>query len=457
VTPSSSVDGSGSLDEARTRLLRTARTLNGVWVAALGLVVLLFLASVVALVVATTVHPVYVVIWAVLVAAAGANVTRFWPRQRVVGAGVVLETDEVDRLRRAIDPKGRVAWPDVVRLTARPEIELGGGELLLGMPLLACLDHDELGELLVLGDGIAEVEQERTLRWARRVAQGDLGRSLVGRRSPRLTWPSARLTTLVSSGAVALGSDLEHWARACRREAAAASAASARAQARRDQVAEAWQLLRTEWLEPAFERGRRQVEPFGGLRCFLEAADAAGWLGQRGPRWSTRGAVADIVARHEEQVAASLCGERAERLRPVTWGDHPAEVSVPQWRALVTEVLDATRRTTRDHEVARLDTLLRVLEAGAAPALITATASARGIDTQDARDPAFVDWSERFVPRVLTAAIGVAAVDAGQFRARWSWPAGTSLSDDEGWSLPVEAIVAEVLDMVRRGEGLPRA
>jgi hypothetical protein len=80
---STSVDVSDSLDEARTRLLRTARALNGAWVSTLCAMVLLALASLALLLFAATLgRPVYVVIWSVLLAATGYNVTRFWPLRR---------------------------------------------------------------------------------------------------------------------------------------------------------------------------------------------------------------------------------------------------------------------------------------------------------------------------------------------------------------------------------------
>ena len=60
------------------------------------------------------------------------------------------------------------------------ELELAEGELVLGMPLLACLDPAELRELLLVAAVQASVEEERAVRWALRVAHGDIGRQLVG-------------------------------------------------------------------------------------------------------------------------------------------------------------------------------------------------------------------------------------------------------------------------------------
>ncbi|WP_028650473.1 hypothetical protein [Nocardioides halotolerans] len=451
MTMSTTVDVSDSLDEARTRLLKTARALNGAWAAAFCSMVLLTVASVVLLLVAVTMRPVYVVIWSVLLAATGYNVTRFWPRRRA-RPGHRLAAHEAAALRAAVDPDGRLAWPDVVRLVPRAELELGEGELVLGMPLLACLDPEELRQLLVTAALQTSVEDERAVRWALRVAHGDIGRPLVGRR-PRLTWPTMRLTEELRARAAQLDADLGNWAGACERATLAASRPGADVLATRDQLAEAWALVRSEWLEPAFARGRRHVAPFTGLRQFVEGADAAGWLKSPRPWWPTTGPVAEIVAAHEEAVALAL-DERGTRLKPITWEQHPLEVTVPHWRALVTEVLDAARRTTYDPAVT-LESVLLLMESGEGRALADTTAADRGLTWGETA--AYGEWSERFVSRTLTAAIGIASVDSEQFRPRWSWPEGTRLEGHDGWLLPLDSIVAEVLGMVRDGVGLDKA
>src|SRR3954451_19178864 len=106
---STTVDVSDSLDEARTRLLRTARALNGAWAAALCSMAMLVVASLALLLVAVTVRPVYVVIWSVLLAATGYNLTRFWPRRRP-RPGELLTRDESAALRSVVDPEGRGVW-----------------------------------------------------------------------------------------------------------------------------------------------------------------------------------------------------------------------------------------------------------------------------------------------------------------------------------------------------------
>ena len=449
---STTVDVSDSLDEARTRLLKTARALNGAWAAALCSMVLLVMGSLALLLVAVTIRPVYVVIWSVLLAATGFNLTRFWPRRRA-RAGRLLGQQEATALRSVIDPEGRVAaWPDVVRLVPRAELELAEGELVLGMPLLACLDPAELRELLLVAALQHSVEDERAVRWALRVAHGDIGRQLVGRR-PRLTWLTTRLTEGLRARAAQLDADLGNWAGACERAAFDTSRSSALVITSRDQIVEAWALIRTEWLEPAFVRGRRHVTPFTGLRQFVEGADAAGWLKQPRPWWPPTGVVADIVEAHEEALALEL-DERGDRAGVDQVGPAPGEVSVPHWRALVTEVLDAARRTTYEAAVT-LESLLVLMESGEGRVLADATAADRGLTWGETA--AYGEWSERFVSRTLTAAIGIAAIDSSQFQPRWSWPEGTALEADDGWTLPLDSIVAEVLGMVRDGDGLDKA
>src|SRR3954447_20994046 len=186
MTLSISVDVSDSLDEARTRLIRTARALNRAWAAALCAMVVLALAAVVLLVVATMLQPVYVVIWSVLGAAASYNVTRYWPR-RPTRPGVVIDEADAVALRAVLDPKGQVTWPERVRLVAEADLDLGDGELRLGVPLLATLDQGQLHELLVVAEAQSLVEEERGVRWAVRVARGDVGRSLAARH--RFIWP----------------------------------------------------------------------------------------------------------------------------------------------------------------------------------------------------------------------------------------------------------------------------
>jgi hypothetical protein len=431
MTLSTTVDVSDSLDEARTRLEKTARALNGAWAAALCSMASLVVASLALLLVAISMRPVYVVIWSVLLTACGYNLTRFWPR-RHRPTGQLLSKQEVAALRAQIDPDGLIAWPEVVRLVPSAELELAEGELVLGMPLLACMDRAELRDLLLVAAMQAAVEDELSIRWALRVAHGEIGRPLVSRRT-HLTWVTLRLTDTLRRRAAQLEADLGNWAGACERAAVASSRRTAAVIEARDQVADAWALVSSEWLRPAFQRGCRHVAPFTGLRHFVEGADAAGWLKQRRPWWPPDGVIASIVSDHEEGVALELA-KRGDQLRPITWEEHPVEVSVPQWRGVVTEALDVARRSSYDPAVT-LESVLTLLETDA--------------------DRLHADSA---VSSTLTAAVGIAAIDSALFRPSWSWPEGTSLQAvDDGWTLPLESIVTDVIRMARDGDGIDKA
>jgi hypothetical protein len=65
--------------------------------------------------------------------------------------------------------------------------------------------------------------------------------------------------------------------------------------------------------------------------------------------------------------------------------------------------------------------------------------------------------SEAVAARTLTAALATASIDSSEFRPRWEWPEGTLLEAADGWKLPLESIVSEVMGMVRDGEGLDKA
>ena len=72
------------------------------------------------------------------------------------------------------------------------------------------------------------------------------------------------------------------------------------------------------------------------------------------------------------------------------------------------------------------------MESGEGRVLADATAADRGLTWGETA--AYGEWSERFVSRTLMAAIGIAAIDSSQFRPQWSWPEGTALEADDGWT-----------------------
>ena len=229
----------------------------------------LVVASLALLLVAVNIRPVYVIIWSVLLAATSFNLTRFWPR-RGLGPACCSAGQEADALRTAVDPDGRLTWPAAVRLVPQAELELAEGELALGMPLLACLDPAEIRQLLQVAAVPASVEDERMVRWALRVAHGDIGRPLVGRR-PRLTWPTLQLTEGLRVRAAQLDADLGNWAGACERAASAASRPSevvivVPGPDRRGVGADAHRVAGA----GLFSAAARHLAPFTALRQFVE-------------------------------------------------------------------------------------------------------------------------------------------------------------------------------------------
>ena len=130
------------LHEARSRLLRAARAAQRAWLLALGVAILLVLASATLFAVSLFVNPGYVIMWTVFLSAAIYNVARFWP-QPPPAEGVALSEEEVRRLRHALDPHAP-GWPVDVNLVPDAVATVTGRHLTLGMPLLACLAPDDL-------------------------------------------------------------------------------------------------------------------------------------------------------------------------------------------------------------------------------------------------------------------------------------------------------------------------
>ena len=60
-------------------------------------------------------------------------------------------------------------------------------------------------------------------------------------------------------------------------------------------------------------------------------------------------------------------------------------------------------------------------------------------------------WVGGYPTLLLIAVVGMAALDSGRFRPRWSWPDGSTLVNGDGWVLPLHQIADEVLRP--RGQG----
>lgn len=431
-----------ALHEARSRLLFTARAVQRAWLLAVGLTILLAVAAATLFAVSLFVSPTYVLIWTVLLSAAIFNVTRYWP-QRAEAPGVMLAADEVRRLRQSLDPHAPT-WPGSVQLVPEPDISVGGRHLTLGMPLLACLAPDDLSRLVALASrAAATAEDDSVVRRALTLAEGNIGRGMHFWR--RASARPRGLSGRIESALVDFGVEHERWLHAFRENAESSSTRDALSLHHRDLVLEGWQLMRKEWLDPALERGSWHPEPFTSLREFLAGAQSAGILDGALPARPPRGPVVDLVETHELEVADVLLGERrADDLRTIDWAQHPAEVTVPAWRAIVDEALDVSRQLTGVSTPPTVEGVLGLIESGDLVSVARQVAPGHGFDEEDTDWVTMSRWVGGYPTLLLTAVVGMAALDSGRFRPRWSWPDGTSLVNADGWILPLHQIADEV-------------
>ena len=455
MTPSGADDpldphiSAATLHEARSRLLLTARAVQRAWLLAVGSTFLLAIGAAALFAISLFVSPTYVLIWTVLLSAALWNMTRYWP-QTVEAAGVTLSPEEVRRLRHGLDPHAPT-WPDTVHLVPTPTMTVGSRHLTLGMPLLACLAPDDLARLVTLASrAAATAEDDAVVRRALTLSDGQVGRQMHVRR--RATTRPRGLSGRIQAALGDFRIEHERWLQAFRENAEASSNRDAVSLHHQDLVTEGWQLMRKEWLDPSMERGCWHPEPFSGLREFLAGAEAAGILDGALPVRPERGAIVELVEVHEEAVADVLLGERrADELRVIDWGYHPAEVTVPTWRAVVDEALDVSRQLTGLSTPATVEGVLGLVEHGDLVAVARHIAPAHGFDLEKTDWSTMSRWVGGYPTLLLTAVVGMAALDSARFRPRWSWPAGTSLVNADGWVLPLHQIADEVLRPRGRG------
>jgi hypothetical protein len=449
VTPSAGEDpldphaSAAALHEARAALLFAARAVKRAWLLAFGSTLVLALAAAGLFAVSLYVSPTYILIWTVLLSAALYNVTRYWP-QRDDAPGVSLQADEVRALRHALDPHAPV-WPGSVQLVPDPEVTVRGRHLTLGMPVLACLGVDDLGRLVTLASrAAATAEDDPVVRRALTLADADIGSGahLRRRASARPRGLSGRIQTALVDFRI----EHDRWLQAFRENAESSSNRDALSLHHRDLVAEGWQLMGKEWLEPSLERGRWHGEPFTSLREFLAGAETAGILDGALPPRPERGPLVDLVTRYEDAVADLHLGERrADDLRVIGWGHHPTEVTVPSWRVIVDEALDASRQLSGVATPPTVEGVLGLVESGDLVAVARHVAPSHGYDDETTDWATMSRWVGGYPNLLLIAVVGMAALDSGRFRPRWSWPDGTSLVNADGWVLPLHQIADEVL------------
>lgn len=430
------------LHEARSRMLRAARAAQRAWLLALGASILLALAAATLFAVSLFVNPGYVLMWTVLLSAAIYNAARFWP-QPPPAPGVALGEEEVRRLRHSLDPHAP-GWPDHVNLVPDPIVSVSNRRLTLGMPLLACLAPEDLRRLIAIGErASSSAEEDYVIRRALALVEADLGRSVhPWRRHGRGT---RGLTRQIHLFLMDFAEEHQRWLAAFRTNAEASSTQDSLALHHQDLVVEGWQLMGKEWLDPSLERGCWHPEPFSSLREFLAGVQAVGALDGALPMRPTRGPLVDLVATYEEAVADVLLGDRcADDLRTISWSAHPTMVTVPLWRAVVGEALDVSRRLTGLATPATVEGVLGLIESGDLISVAREVAPDHGLHP-DTDWVTMSRWVGGYPTLLLTAVVGMAAIDSGRFRPRWSWPEGTSLVDDRGWVLPLHPIANEVL------------
>ena len=430
------------LHEARSRMLRAARAAHRAWLLALGLAILMALAAAALFAISLFVNPGYVLMWTVLLSAAIYHVARFWP-QPPDTPGVPLGDDEVRRLRHGLDPHAP-DWPDAVVLVPEPVVSVSSRRLTLGMPLLACLAPEDLRRLIAIAVRASfSAEEDYVIRRALALVEADVGRSThPWRRHGR---GSRGLTHQIHLTIVDFAEEHQRWLAAFRTNAEASATGDSLALHHEDLVVEGWQLMRKEWIDPSLERGCWHPEPYSSLREFLAGVQAVGALDGALPQRPTRGPVVDLVTMHEPAVADVLLGDRrADDLRTISWSAHPAMVTVPLWRAIVGEALAVSRQLTGLATPATVEGVLGLIESGDLIAVAREVAPDHGLDA-DTDWVTMSRWVGGYPALLLTAVIGMAAIDSGRFRPRWSWPEGTTLVDGKEWVLPLHQIANEVL------------
>ncbi len=441
-----------ALHEARIRLLEAAREAQRAWLVVAGLAVLVVIGATVVFSMALFVNPGYVVMWALLLSAVILNATRFWPTTPE-HRGVPLSVEEVRRLRVSLDPHTPY-WPSEVSLVPEPTVEVNGRHLSLGMPLLACLAHEDLRRLVAIAVRSATgADEEPVIRRVLKLVHRDITRlPFLGRNLPiRAHGRTARL----QAGLRTVATEYWRWCSAFRDNAEASSSADALAMHHQDLVIEGWQLMRAEWITPSLAQGCWHRAPFSSLQDFLAGAQAANLLDGALPSRPSRGALVDLVARHEDAVGAILLGERrSDDLRTINWADHPAMVTVPMWRATVAEALDVARHLTGVATEPTVEGVLDLVESGDLKAVARYIAPNHGIDEETVGWPTFSRWIGGYPTKLLIATMGMAAVDSGRFYPQWSWPDGTSLVNNQGWVLPMHQIAEEVMHPKGR-DGVP--
>ena len=89
--------------------------------------------------------------------------------------------------------------------------------------------------------------------------------------------------------------------------------------------------------------------------------------------------------------------------------------------------------------------MLALVESGDLIAVARKVAPDHGFDADQTDWVTMSRWVGGYPTLLLTAVVGMAAIDSGRFRPRWSWPDGTVLVGQDGSFLPLHQLADEVL------------
>jgi hypothetical protein len=367
------------------------------------------------------------------------NVTRFLPRQpEPLELGVTPSPRDAELIADWVASRAD-GWRPNVRLSPDPTVHVDLGELVLGLPMVTCLREEELAALVRDARDVAVPDALRSVERALRITRGGIGRGLWNRRGGD-AWVSRLLVRSIHTRAAELEEARSVWARTLRARRGERWRVVA---TEADTVIEGWEVLAQQWLEPALQRRRWHADPFTGLRHFLEACRAEGFVVSEVARPDSGDAatVLPAAALYERTLAELLVRDAPHARQPTPWIEHPVEVTAAEWRMALAEGLDAARRATGLPQPATVENLLGLLESGWADG-IAALLATPAAHEESAERPSTGD----VMRLLLEAAVSVALIDAGVAVPAWTWPHGTDLLDREGRVFAVSAAVASLAE-----------
>ncbi len=317
----------------------------------------------------------------------------------------------------------RCGWRPRVRLTPRLELWAKGDVLWVGLPAAAGLDEDELAAWVHEALAHQRVTESGTIGFACFLAEGSLGRGLWGRTDARLgRWLLGgvhrrvqRFESQLAAHAAARRAMDFHWPGVEGRLAI---------------VADAWDHVVEQWLEPALAHRSWHADPFSGLALFLGACELAGFVEPSGRAAGALPALASLetLATAESAVAQLLVAGALHDEEPITWEQHPIEVTVATWRTQLSEGLHAAARVTGSPLRASFDAVDEVFgDEGASLAWVLPHGPG-----SDPEAPA-----RTRAGGLLRTTASLALIEAGQAFASWEWPWGTVLRDGRGELVPL--------------------